>query len=119
MARRRLSPGGDLTVNVRAVFAALIVVVIAGSWVYRLDRQGLANLRHCGEIEPGGRRPELLQSLGDPNAREMNPAGTRLVLSFRSTLFAPRPIRAVVNVRDDVVMEIDCGDGRVRTFDKY
>jgi hypothetical protein len=49
----------------------------------------------------------------------MNPAGTRLVLFFRSVLFAARPIRAVVNVRDDVVMEIDCGDGRLRIYDKY
>ena len=111
--------GGLTRSQISIVAAALIVVVIAGAWVYRLDRQGVANLRHCGEIEPGGRRPELLQSLGAPNAREMNPAGTRLVLSFRSSLFAPRPIRAVVNVRDDIVMEIDCGDGRVRTFDKY
>jgi hypothetical protein len=25
----------------------------------------------------------------------------------------------VVNVRDDVVMEIDCGNGHIATFDKY
>jgi hypothetical protein len=106
-------------VNVRAVFAALIIVLMAGVWVYRLDRQGVANLRSCGEIEPGGRRFDLVQSLGAPNASEMNPAGTRLVLSFRSVLFAARPIRAVVNVRDDMVIEIDCGDGRLRTYDKY
>jgi hypothetical protein len=24
-----------------------------------------------------------------------------------------------VNVRDDVVMEIDCGNGHIMTFDKY
>jgi hypothetical protein len=119
VARSRLFPGENLTVNVRAVFAALIIVLMAGVWVYRLDRQGVANLRSCGEIEPGGRRSDLVQSLGAPNAREMNPAGTRLVLFFRSVLFAARPIRAVVNVRDDVVMEIDCGDGRLRTYDKY
>src|SRR5438309_5288732 len=108
-----------LHTRISILSAALIVVVIAGAWVYRLDRQGVANLRSCGEIEPGGPRSDLVQSLGAPNAREMNPAGTRLVLFFRSVLFAARPIRAVVNVRDDVVMEIDCGNGRLRTYDKY
>jgi len=42
-----------------------------------------------------------------------------VTLTFTSPLLAEKPIRAVVNVRDDVVMEIDCGDGRIKTYDKY
>ena len=100
--------------------AVLIMALIAGGWIlFHRDRQGVAHLRSCGEIEPGGHRAELVQALGAPTAREMNPARTRLVLFFPSRLFAPHPIRAVVNVRDDIVMEIDCGDGRIRTYDKY
>ena len=42
-----------------------------------------------------------------------------MVLTFTGPTFAEKPIRAVVSVRDDVVMEIDCGDGRIKTYDKY
>jgi len=42
-----------------------------------------------------------------------------VVLTFTSPLLDEKSIRAVVNVRDDVVMEIDCGDGRIKTYDKY
>jgi len=55
--------GGHTHTRISIVAAALIVVMIAGAWVYRLDRQGVANLRHCGEIEPGGRRADLVQFL--------------------------------------------------------
>jgi hypothetical protein len=99
--------------------AALIMVLIAGAWVLRGHQEGQRHLQSCGGIEPGGKRSELIQILGSPKGRQVNPAGTRLVLVFQSPLFAPHPIRAVVNVRDDVVMEIDCGDGRIRTYDKY
>ena len=98
---------------------ALIMVVIAGVWLLRRHQEGQLHLQNCGGIEPGGKRSELIQILGSPKGREINPAGTRLVLVFQSPLFALHPIRAVVNVRDDVVMEIDCGDGRIRTYDKY
>ena len=96
-----------------------LVVVAGGLWGGWTHRQGLANLRTCGTFEPGGPRSELINTFGSPISRPANPAGTRIVLSFVSPLFAERPIRAVVNVRDDVVMEIDCGDGRIRTYDKY
>lgn len=98
-----------------------IVVVAAGTgaWGVRTYQHGQANLNACGGLEPGGRRPDLIKSLGAPQATQANPARTRLILSFTSPLFADKPIRAVVNVRDDVVMEIDCGDGRIKTYDKY
>ena len=92
---------------------------IAGFLGVRAYQQGQANLNTCGGIEPGGQRSDLINALGTPQATKANPARTRLVLSFASPLFAEKPIRAVVNVRDDVVMEIDCGDGRIKTFDKY
>jgi len=97
----------------------LIVVAIAGFLVFQTYRQGQANLSACGGIEPGGQRSALIKTLGAPHATKANPARTRLVLSFTSPLFSEKPIRAVVNVRDDVVVEIDCGDGRIKTFDKY
>lgn len=97
----------------------VIAVVIAGFLGLRTYQQGQANLRTCGGIEPGGQRADLINALGAPQTTKANPARTRLVLSFTSPLFSEKPIRAVVNVRDDVVMEIDCGDGRIKTFDKY
>jgi hypothetical protein len=97
----------------------LIIVLIAGAWLLRRYQEGHLHLQSCGRIEPGVMRSELIQVLGSPKGRQMNPAGTRLVLVFQSPLLAAHPIRAVVNVRDDVVMEIDCGDGRIRTYDKY
>ena len=105
--------------QVMILSAALIMVLIAGAWLLGRHQEGEVHLRNCGGIEPGGRRSELIQTLGSPRAHQMNPARTRLVLFFQSPLFAAHPIRAVVNVRDDVVMEIDCGDGRIRTYDKY
>jgi hypothetical protein len=97
----------------------LIIVLIAGAWMFRLNREGAANLRSCGGLEPGGHRSDLMRTLGSPKDLKMNPARTRLVLFYQSPLFATRPIQVLVNVRDDVVMEIDCGDGRIRTYDKY
>jgi hypothetical protein len=111
--------GGLTRPQVMILSAALMMVLIAGAWLLRRHQEGQVHLRHCGAIEPGGRRSELIQALGSPRAHQMNPARTRLVLFFQSPLFAAQPIRAVVNVRDDVVMEIDCGDGRIRTYDKY
>ena len=105
--------------QVWVVLVGLVLVLMVGAWVFHLDRQGQANLHRCGEIQPGGGRTELVQILGSPIARELNPAGTRLVLFFGAPLFGSRSIRAVVNVRDDVVMEIDCGNGQIRTHDKY
>ena len=96
-----------------------VAAATAGFWGLRTYQQGQANLNTCGGIEPGGRRSDLINALGAPQATKANPARTRLVLSFTSPLFAEKPIRAVVNVRDDVVMEIDCGDGRIKTFGKY
>jgi hypothetical protein len=98
---------------------AVLTGVLGGLWVAWSHQQGLANLEACGTVQPGGRRTALIATFGTPRSRLVNPAGTRLVLSFRSPFFAERPIRAVVNVRDDVVMEIDCGDGRIKTYDKY
>lgn len=95
------------------------MTAIAGIWGFQTYRQGQANLRVCGGIEPGGQRSDLIKTLGVPTTTKANPAGTRLVLSFASPFFAEKPIRAVVNIRDDVVMEIDCGDGRIKTYDKY
>jgi hypothetical protein len=105
--------------RVLVVSVSLFLVLIAGVWVFRLHLQGQANLRSCGEIQVGGGRAELVQALGSPIARELNPARTRLVLVFGGPLFGSRSIRAVVNVRDDVVVEIDCGDGQIQTYDKY
>jgi len=96
-----------------------VAVVVAGALGWRTHQQGQTNLRLCGEIEPGGRRPDLIAVLGAPQDTTTNPSRTRLVLAFAGPLFTGKPIRAVVNVRDDVVMEIDCGDGRIKTFDKY
>jgi len=101
------------------IFGIAVAVVIAGFLGLRTYQQGQANLSTCGGIEPGGQRSDLINALGTPQATKANPARTRLVLSFASPLFTQKPIRAVVNVRDDVVMEIDCGDGRIKTFDKY
>lgn len=95
------------------------MVVLGGVWTYQAFQQGRVNLKACGRYQPGGQRPELIKTFGSPKSREANAAGTRIVLTFTGPLFAQRPIRAVVNVRDDVVMEIDCGDGRVQTYDKY
>ena len=110
--------------NVRRHRTALILVfavvaALAGFWGVRMYQQGQANLNACGGLEPGGQRSDLINALGAPWNTTANPARTRLVLSFRSPLFAEKPIRAVVNVRDDVVMEIDCGDGRIKTYDRY
>lgn len=101
------------------ILGIAVAVAIAGFLGLRTYQQGQANLSTCGGIEPGGRRSDLINALGAPQATRANPTRTRLVLSFTSPLFAEKPIRAVVNVRDDVVMEIDCGDGRIKTFDKY
>jgi hypothetical protein len=105
--------------RVLVVLVSLFIMLMAGVWVFRLDRQGQANLRSCREIQPGGGRADLVQTLGSPIASELNPARTRLVLFFGGPVFGSRSIRAVVNVRDDVVMEIDCGNGQIRTYDKY
>jgi hypothetical protein len=101
------------------VFGIVVAVVLGGGWLFRTHQQGQANLKTCGSLEPGGQRSELIQSLGAPRTTQANPAGTRLVLTFPGSLFPMKPIRAVVNVRDDVVMEVDCGDGRIKTYDKY
>lgn len=95
------------------------MVVLGGVWGYQSYQQGHANLRACGNYQPGGQRAELIKTFGSPKSREANAAGTRIVFIFAGPLFAERPIRAVVNVRDDVVMEIDCGDGRIQAYDKY
>jgi hypothetical protein len=101
------------------ILSMALIMVIAGAWLFRGHQEGQLHLQNCGRIELGGKRSELIKILGSPKGRQVNPAGTRLVLVFQSPLFARHPIRAVVNVRDDVVMEIDCGDGRIRTYDKY
>jgi hypothetical protein len=101
------------------LLVTLVSIVVSGAWVFEAHRQGLANLRLCGSMKPGGARDALLRAFGTPKAHSMNPAGTRLVLLFPSPLSAAHPIRAVVNVRDDLVVEIDCGDGRIRTTDQY
>ena len=110
--------------KVRRLRSALILGIavaaaIAGVLGGRAYQQGQANLNACGGMEPGGQRSDLINALGAPQATQVNPARTRLVLSFTGPLFTEKPIRAVVNVRDDVVMEIDCGDGRIKTYDKY
>lgn len=101
------------------VLALVCVVVLAGAWVWRTHQQGVVNLEACGGLEPGGQRADLVQILGAPTAITANLAKTRVALTFTSPLLAEKLIRAVVNVRDDVVMEIDCGDGRIKTYDKY
>ena len=101
------------------ILGVAVAAAIAGFWGVRTYQQGQANLNACGGIEPGGQRSDLIKVLGAPQTTGANPARTRLVLSFTSPFFAEKPIRAVVNVRDDVVMEIDCGDGRIKTYDKY
>jgi len=101
------------------VLGLAFVVALAGAWAWRMHQQGEANLEACGGLEPGGPRAELIQILGAPATIQANQAKTRVVLTFTSPLLAEKPIRAVVNVRDDVVMEIDCGDGRIKTYDKY
>lgn len=101
------------------ILGIVVAAATAGLWGFRTYQQGQANLNACGGIEPGGQRSDLIKALGAPQAAKANPARTRLVLSFTGPLFADKPIRAVVNVRDDVVMEIDCGDGRIKTYDKY
>lgn len=98
---------------------ALLSIAVCGAWAFQVHRQGLANLRLCGAMKPGSAREAVLRALGAPTSHIMNPAGTRVVLLFTSPLFSAHPIRAVVNVRDDKVVEIDCGDGRVRTSDEY
>jgi hypothetical protein len=97
----------------------VLLVALGGVWGYQSYQQGRANSRACGNYQPGGQRAELIKIFGSPKNREANAAGTRIVLIFAGPLFAERPIRAVVNVRDDVVMEIDCGDGRIQAYDKY
>jgi hypothetical protein len=109
-------PGGAR----RAILVAMTLLIAgAGVWTIHGHRQGLANLSLCGAIEPGGPRAALVQTFGKPRTIVLNLAKTRAVLIFTSPFFAERPIRAVVNVRDDIVMEIDCGDGRIKTYDKY
>jgi hypothetical protein len=93
--------------------------VAAAIWGVSLYRQGQANLSACGDLEPGGQRSDLIRVLGVPWSTKANPAKTRLVLTFPGSLFPMKPVRAVMNVRDDVVMEVDCGDGRIKTYDKY
>jgi len=101
------------------VLGVACVVALAGVWIWRTHQQGEVNLTACGGLEPGGPRADLVQILGAATAITANQAKTRVVLTFTSPLLAEKPIRAVVNVRDDVVMEIDCGDGRIKTYDKY
>ena len=107
--------------RLRSVLAlgVTVAVVLGGIWIVQTHRQGQANLKACGSIEPGGKRSDLIRVLGAPRSTKANPAKTRLVLTFPGSLFPKKPIRAVVNVRDDVVMEVDCGDGRIKTYDKY
>ena len=101
------------------VLGLACVVAVAGAWAWRTHQQGEANLAACGGVEPGGSRADLIQILGAPTTIKANQAMTRVALTFTSPVLAEKPIRAVVNVRDDVVMEIDCGDGRIKTYDKY
>ena len=114
-------PREPMGLHVRRVVVLGIAVMaaLAGVWGVQTYHQGEANLTACGGMEPGGQRSDLIKSLGAPQDTRANPARTRLVLAFTSPLFADKSIRAVVNVRDDVVMEIDCGDGRIKTYDKY
>jgi len=103
----------------RAIALGILGLVFVGAWMVHAYRQGADNLTLCGTLQPGGQRAELVRALGAPTGSTVNPAKTRLALRFASPLFAEKPIRAVVNVRDDVVVEIDCGNGRVVTSDKY
>src|SRR5438445_7961047 len=116
--RRLAARGSDFRMPVLAV-ALGMYLPLAGAGAWRMHQQGEANLEACGGLEPGGPRAELIQILGAPATIQANQAKTRVVLTFTSPLLAEKPIRAVVNVRDDVVMEIDCGDGRIKTYDKY
>ena len=101
------------------VLGLACVVALAGAWIWRTHQQGEVNLKACGVLDPGGQRADLVHILGAPTTITANQAKTRVVLTFTSPTFAEKPIRAVVSVRDDVVMEIDCGDGRIKTYDKY
>jgi len=101
--------------GVGLMFGAVAVAI----WGVSVYRQGQANLRACGDLEPGGQRSDLIQVLGVPWSTKANPAKTRLILTFPGSLLPVKPLHAVVNVRDDVVMEVDCGDGRIKTHDKY
>ena len=101
------------------VLGLACVVALAGAWIWRTHQQGEANLAACGGVEPGGPRAELVQILGAPTTIKANQAMTRVALTFTSPVLAEKPIRAVVNVHDVVVVEIDCGDGRIKTYDKY
>ena len=101
------------------VLGLACVVALAGAWVWRTHQQGEVNLKACGVLEPGGQRADLVRILGAPTTITANQAKTRVALTFTTPFLAEKPIRAVVNVRDDVVMEIDCGDGRIKTYDKY
>jgi len=101
------------------VLGLACLVALAGAWAWRTHQQGEANLDACGGLEPGGLRADLIQILGAPATIKANQGRTRVALTFTSPLLAEKPIRAIVNVRDDVVMEIDCGDGRIKTYDKY
>ena len=101
------------------VLGLACVVALAGAWIWRTHQQGEVNLKACGVLDPGGPRADLVHILGAPTTITANQAKTRVVLTFTSPTFAEKPIRAVVSVRDDVVMEIDCGDGRIKTYDKY
>lgn len=101
------------------VLGLACVVALGGAWIWRTHQQGEVNFKACGVLEPGGQRADLVQILGAPTIIKANQAKTRVVLTFTSPLLAEKPIRAVVNVRDDVIMEIDCGDGRIKTYDKY
>jgi len=122
---RAVAPNGEGTESLMTrrrgalVLGLACVVALAGAWAWRTHQQGEANLRACGSLEPGGPRAKIIQILGAPATIKANQAKTRVTLTFTSPLLAEKPIRAVVNVRDDVVMEIDCGDGRIKTYDKY
>src|ERR671931_427694 len=95
----------------RGIVIGLVAAIIAaGGAILWLQHEGNVHAKACGHLEAGGTRTELFAILGSPTSKVMNPTGTRLTLQFRSPLFASHPIAAVINVRDDVVMEIDCGD---------
>src|SRR5438093_13379688 len=96
----------------------MCVVALAGAWVWRTHQQGEVNLKVCGVLEPGGQRADLVRILGAPTTITANQAKTRVALTFTTPLLAEKPSRADVNVRDEVVMEIDRSDGRVKTYDK-
>src|SRR5881296_4216761 len=122
---RAVAPNGEGTESLMTrrrgalVLGLACVVALAGTWAWRTHRQGEVNFDACGALDPGGPRADIIQVLGAPVAIKTNQAKTRVTLTFTSPLLAEKPIRAVVNVRDDVVMEIDCGDGCIKTYDKY